>query len=52
MIFGVALLYGETSESFEWLFKTFLYAMSGKRPTTIFTDQDPAMAKAISKNHA
>lgn len=44
-IFGATLLYDETSESFEWLFKTFLHAMSGKKPTTI---QDAAMAKAIS----
>ncbi|XP_058196881.1 protein FAR-RED IMPAIRED RESPONSE 1-like [Rhododendron vialii] len=47
-IFGAALLYDETADSFEWLFKTFLHAMSGKKPTTIFTDQDAAMAKAIS----
>ncbi|XP_058208524.1 protein FAR1-RELATED SEQUENCE 5-like [Rhododendron vialii] len=47
-IFGAALLYDETTESFVWLFKTFLHAMSGKKPTTIFTDQDAAMAKAIS----
>ncbi|XP_028052915.1 protein FAR1-RELATED SEQUENCE 5-like [Camellia sinensis] len=48
VIFGVALLYDETIASFEWLFKSFLDAMSGKQPKTIFTDQDPAMAKAIS----
>ncbi|XP_057478187.1 protein FAR1-RELATED SEQUENCE 5-like [Actinidia eriantha] len=47
-IFGAALLYDETVESFEWLFNTFLHAMSGKKPTTIFTDQDAAMSKAIS----
>jgi zinc finger SWIM domain-containing protein 3 len=48
VIFGAALLYDETIESFEWLFETFFEAMSGKKPNTIFTDQDPAMAKAIS----
>ncbi|KAG5550667.1 hypothetical protein RHGRI_015573 [Rhododendron griersonianum] len=47
-IFGAALLYDETSESFEWLFKSFLRAMGGKKPVSIFTDQDAAMAKAIS----
>ncbi|KAF7151126.1 hypothetical protein RHSIM_Rhsim02G0232300 [Rhododendron simsii] len=47
-IFGAALLYDETSESFEWLFKSFLRAMGGKKPLSIFTDQDAAMAKAIS----
>ncbi|MCI06877.1 protein FAR1-RELATED SEQUENCE 5-like, partial [Trifolium medium] len=49
VLFGVALLYDETAASFEWLFKTFLKAMCGKKPKTIFTDQDPAMAKAISE---
>ncbi|XP_042941212.1 protein FAR1-RELATED SEQUENCE 5-like [Carya illinoinensis] len=47
-IFGAALLYDETIESFKWLFETFFEAMSSKKPKTIFTDQDPAMAKAIS----
>ncbi|KAG6708290.1 hypothetical protein I3842_06G073800, partial [Carya illinoinensis] len=47
-IFGAALLHDETIESFKWLFETFFEAMSGKKPKTIFTDQDPAMAKAIS----
>jgi len=46
-IFGAALLYDETAESFVWLFKTFLSAMSGKKPQTILTDEDAAMAKAI-----
>lgn len=49
MIFGPALLYDETADSFEWLFRTFLKAMSGKNPKIIFTDQDAAIAKAISK---
>jgi zinc finger SWIM domain-containing protein 3 len=39
-IFGVALLYDETAESFVWLFRTFLAAMSGKNPQTILTDED------------
>ncbi|KAG9453626.1 hypothetical protein H6P81_006530 [Aristolochia fimbriata] len=48
IVFGVALLYDETSESFVWLFETFLEAMSGKKPQAILTDQCVAMAKAIS----
>ncbi|KAF7829807.1 protein tolB [Senna tora] len=40
VIFGAALLYDETSESFEWLFKTFLKAMCEKKPKTIFTNQN------------
>ncbi|KAL7254251.1 hypothetical protein ACSBR1_008616 [Camellia fascicularis] len=48
VIFGVAHLYDETATSFEWLFRSFLDAMSGKKQKTFFTDQDPAMAKEIS----
>ncbi|XP_059654559.1 protein FAR1-RELATED SEQUENCE 5-like [Cornus florida] len=48
VIFGAALLYDETADSFKWLFEPFLGAMSGKQPKTILTDQSAAMAKAIS----
>ncbi|PNX83162.1 protein FAR1-related sequence 5-like [Trifolium pratense] len=48
VIFGATLLYDETISSFRWLFETFLKAMSGEKPKTILTDQDAAMAKAIS----
>ncbi|KAG0448152.1 hypothetical protein HPP92_027984 [Vanilla planifolia] len=48
VLFGAALLLDETTDSFNWLFKTFLAAMSGKLPTTILTDQCDAMSKAIS----
>lgn len=47
-IFGAALLYDETSDTFSWLFDTFAKVMSGKKPKTIITDQDAAMAKALS----
>ena len=47
IIFGAALLYNETIESFVWLFNTFLTAMSNKHPSTIFTDQCAAMSAAI-----
>ena len=50
IIFRAALLYDETAESFKWLFETFLEAHGQKRPQTIFTDQDQAMAKALG-NH-
>ncbi|KAL8170442.1 LOW QUALITY PROTEIN: hypothetical protein V2J09_022246 [Rumex salicifolius] len=46
-IFGAALLYDETTNSFIWLFDTFSRAMGGKLPQTILTDQDAAMAKAL-----
>ncbi|XP_010257333.1 PREDICTED: protein FAR1-RELATED SEQUENCE 5-like isoform X2 [Nelumbo nucifera] len=47
IVFGGALLYDETTESFEWLLHTFVKAMSGKMPRTIITDQGAAMANAI-----
>ncbi|KAK9271714.1 hypothetical protein L1049_002077 [Liquidambar formosana] len=47
VIFGAALLYDETVESFKWLFRTFIEAMSGKKPKTILTDQDAILAEAI-----
>ena len=43
-VFGAAFLYDETAESFKWLFERFLVAHAGKKPKTIFTDQDPTMA--------
>jgi zinc finger SWIM domain-containing protein 3 len=49
IIFGAALIYDEKKESFEWLFRTFLQAMSGKHPETIFTDQCAAIINAIGK---
>ncbi|XP_062158768.1 protein FAR1-RELATED SEQUENCE 5-like [Alnus glutinosa] len=47
VIFGAALLYDETVESFKWLFESFLDAYASKKPQSIFTDQDAAMAKAL-----
>ncbi|XP_047320618.1 protein FAR1-RELATED SEQUENCE 3-like [Impatiens glandulifera] len=48
IIFGVSLLYDEISISFEWLFDTFSKAMREKKSTTILTDQDAAMTKALT----
>lgn len=48
VIFGAALLYDETTESYKWVFNTFIKAMSGKKPKTILTDQCQAMANAIA----
>ncbi|KAF7824242.1 protein FAR1-RELATED SEQUENCE 5-like [Senna tora] len=47
VIFGAALLHDETTSSFKCLFKTFLEVNLQKKPQTIFTDQDQAMAKAL-----
>ena len=51
LIFGAALLYDETIDSFVWLFETFCEAMSGKMPKTILTDQDKAMSAAIERHY-
>ncbi|XP_058751298.1 protein FAR1-RELATED SEQUENCE 5-like [Vicia villosa] len=48
IIFGAALLYDESVESFKWLFHVFIEAMSGTKPKTILRDQDPIIAEAIN----
>ncbi|KAH9679171.1 protein FAR1-related sequence [Citrus sinensis] len=48
IVFGCGFLSDETTESFLWLFEQFKEAMPGDDPKMIITDQDPAMAKAIS----
>ncbi|XP_059639869.1 protein FAR1-RELATED SEQUENCE 5-like [Cornus florida] len=47
VVFGLAFMYDETTDSFGWLFNTFLKAMSHKAPSTILNDQDTAMVKAL-----
>ncbi|XP_059668508.1 protein FAR1-RELATED SEQUENCE 5-like [Cornus florida] len=47
VFFGAALLYDETLESFEWLFRTFVAAMSGQKPKIILTDEDATIDKAV-----
>ncbi|XP_021714416.1 protein FAR-RED IMPAIRED RESPONSE 1-like [Chenopodium quinoa] len=47
ILLGCALVSHENAETFEWLFKTWLSCMRGKRPAAIMTDQDAAMRKAI-----
>ncbi|KAG8374901.1 hypothetical protein BUALT_Bualt10G0043800 [Buddleja alternifolia] len=49
IVFGASLLYDETASTFMWLFDTFARAMSGKKPMTMLTDQDAAMAKALAE---
>ncbi|XP_059659226.1 protein FAR1-RELATED SEQUENCE 5-like [Cornus florida] len=48
-VFGVALMYDETVDSFVWLFETFLKVMGEKTLKTIITDQDAAMAKILKQ---
>ncbi|KAK7266928.1 hypothetical protein RIF29_19589 [Crotalaria pallida] len=49
ILFGCALLWDETEESFVWSLKTWLEAMSGVPPKTIITDQDTAITNAVAK---
>ncbi|XP_047067534.1 protein FAR1-RELATED SEQUENCE 12-like isoform X2 [Lolium rigidum] len=48
VVFGLALMYDETCESFQWLFQRFLHAMSRQAPRTFFSHQDAVIAKALS----
>nr|XP_040251262.1 protein FAR1-RELATED SEQUENCE 5-like [Aegilops tauschii subsp. strangulata]XP_040251263.1 protein FAR1-RELATED SEQUENCE 5-like [Aegilops tauschii subsp. strangulata] len=48
VVFGLALMYDETCESFRWLFQTFLHAMSGRAPKTFISHQDTVIAEALS----
>ncbi|XP_024046477.1 protein FAR1-RELATED SEQUENCE 7-like [Citrus clementina] len=46
-VFGFGLLGDETVESYTWLLQTFLSAMGNRKPKSVITDGDKAMAKAI-----
>lgn len=47
-VFGAALLYDETVESFKWLFETFQTAMCKKQPRTVLTDRCAAVSDAVA----
>ncbi|KAJ1686179.1 hypothetical protein LUZ63_017569 [Rhynchospora breviuscula] len=47
VMFGCAFLLDESVESYEWLFRSFIESMGGHAPKSIFTDLNPAVAKAI-----
>lgn len=49
ILFGCALLWDETIESFFWFLSTWLEAMSGISPKTIITNQDAAISNAVAK---
>uniref|UniRef100_A0A803MUZ0 Protein FAR1-RELATED SEQUENCE n=1 Tax=Chenopodium quinoa TaxID=63459 RepID=A0A803MUZ0_CHEQI len=46
-MFACAFIGDEMTDSFVWLLQTFFKAMEDRKPTSIFTDQDQAMANAI-----
>jgi transposase-like protein len=47
--FGCALLVNETAESYTWLLKTWLTTMLGRAPSTIITNDDKVLGKAIAE---
>ncbi|XP_021762903.1 protein FAR1-RELATED SEQUENCE 2-like [Chenopodium quinoa] len=47
ILFGCALISRETVETYVWVFKTWLNCMGDKAPTSILTDQDPAIRKVV-----
>ncbi|XP_056698606.1 protein FAR1-RELATED SEQUENCE 5-like [Spinacia oleracea] len=48
-MFACAFIGDETTESFVWVFETFLKAMGRKHPISIFTDQDAAIAAGMEQ---
>ncbi|XP_057770842.1 protein FAR1-RELATED SEQUENCE 5-like [Salvia miltiorrhiza] len=46
-MFGMAFLLDETTETFEWLFLTFLESMNAKEPEVVFSDQCQALMNGI-----
>ncbi|XP_051225511.2 protein FAR1-RELATED SEQUENCE 5-like [Lolium perenne] len=46
---GCGFLKNELSESYIWLFESFLIAMDGVAPTNMITDQDGSMRAAMEK---
>ena len=48
VVLGCALLENESKGGFKWVFEQWRTAMDGLGPVHIMTDQDAAMAKAIS----
>ncbi|KAI3924342.1 hypothetical protein MKW98_032543 [Papaver atlanticum] len=47
ILFGCGLLDGETTDAVAWLFMTFLEAMGGKKPESVFTDHSAAISDAV-----
>ncbi|XP_057808527.1 protein FAR1-RELATED SEQUENCE 5-like [Salvia miltiorrhiza] len=47
VIFAIAFLSNEKTESYSWLFNTFLESMYQKEPDLIFSDQDQALMNGL-----
>ncbi|XP_048497620.1 protein FAR-RED IMPAIRED RESPONSE 1-like [Beta vulgaris subsp. vulgaris] len=48
ILLGCALVSHETTETYEWVFRTWLMCMNGKAPSGFLTDQDAAMRRALA----
>ncbi|XP_042955964.1 protein FAR1-RELATED SEQUENCE 4-like isoform X2 [Carya illinoinensis] len=48
ILLGAGLISSEDTETFTWLFQTWLNCMDGEAPKAIITDQDKAMKNAIA----
>ncbi|XP_042983210.1 protein FAR1-RELATED SEQUENCE 5-like [Carya illinoinensis] len=48
ILLGAGLISSENTETFVWLFDTWLKCMDGRAPKAIITDQDRAMKNAIA----
>ncbi|GAA0183516.1 hypothetical protein LIER_30912 [Lithospermum erythrorhizon] len=46
-VFGCALLFDETADTFSWMFNTFFECMSGKHPISLMTDQCASIRSAV-----
>ncbi|XP_073287105.1 protein FAR1-RELATED SEQUENCE 7-like [Primulina huaijiensis] len=49
VLLGCALVADESEESFTWIFRTWIKAMSGCRPVSIIADQDKAFQCSIAQ---
>lgn len=48
VVIAMCFLADETTESFEWLFSTLMSAVNGIPMSIMYTDQDGAMAAALT----
>lgn len=48
LVFGAGFLYDDTAQSFKWILRTFVKAMSGKAPKTVLSDKDAILSEVIS----
>ncbi|KAG6704795.1 hypothetical protein I3842_07G150700 [Carya illinoinensis] len=49
ILFRCGLISGEETDTFVWLFESWLKCMNGRAPQAIITDQDKAMQNAIAR---